>query len=56
MGFTRVCVMIVIFIIIVIITGIPNLIDNDWNGTGWLLSSLGFAVCLTILLYEKGII
>lgn len=62
MSFTVICVGIVLFIAIVLLTGAMSwflawLNDDDWElavCVAWIASALGFAVCLTELLYLTG--
>lgn len=62
MTFTVLCVGIVIFIAIMLLTGAVSwflawLDDDDWKLAvlvAWIASALGFAVCLTKLLYLTG--
>lgn len=62
MTFTVICVCIVIFIAFVLLTGAVSwflawLSDSDWEFAifiAWIVSELGFAVCLTKLLYLTG--
>ena len=51
--FVFICVGIVMFLIIAILS---NLADFICEGYCWLVPSLGLAVCITILLYQNGII
>jgi len=59
--FTQICVGIVILILLFIVTSIIALLlagkDEECIGTiAWIISTLGFGICLTILLYQNGII
>ncbi len=61
--FTQICVGIVLIILICIATFIiGNVIEwlNESEGLvnffSWLISSIGFGICLTIILYQNGII
>lgn len=62
MTFTAICVGIVIFIAVVLLTGAVSwflawLNDDDWELAvlgAWIASALGLAVCLTKLLYLTG--
>ena len=62
MTFIQFCVGFVILLIILLVSGgLSALMDIDsfdgnWLLFAWFLASLGFAVCLTILLYQNGII
>lgn len=55
--FVNVCVTIVLTMLIMAITGIMSFISGtkDWF-LGWLISSFGFAICLTAILMNTGII
>lgn len=62
MTFTVICVGIVIFIAVVLLTGAVSrflawVIEEEWDFAvfvAWIASALGFAVCLTKLLYLTG--
>ena len=61
MTFANCCVGFVIFLFILIGTWLPGFLfnDDDWEAVycdAWLTSSLGFAICLTIILYQNGIL
>lgn len=62
MTFIQFCVGFVILLIILFASGglsalmSINFCDDSWSLYAWFLTSLGFAVCLTILLYQNGII
>lgn len=62
MIFVKFCVGAVICVILFIITGLigwaSSISSNgdDFAFGGWMFSTIGFAVCLTILLYQNGII
>lgn len=56
-GYLIASTMIVTSLLIMLVTGIISMISGDDDmGVGWLLSSFGFGICLTIVLLEKGII
>lgn len=56
MGFTYFCVFIVLVLAIMAIGSIVAYVSDD-AGTAWfILSSIGFAFCLTLLLIQNGII
>ena len=65
MDFVQFCVGVVITILVFLITlllslvttGISNFTkdENIYFG-GWLFSTFGFGICLTVLLYQNGII
>lgn len=62
MTFTVICVGIVIFIAVVLLTGAVSwflawMNDDGWDFAiyvAWIASALGFAICLTKLLYLTG--
>ena len=63
MSFTSICVGFVIIIAIMIITGLMGAFwgwmtedSDDWGFGAWIVCALGFGICLTILLYQNGII
>ena len=62
MTFTSMCVGAVIIIAILIITGLIGAFSEwlDYNDEftflAWIICAIGFGVCLTILLYQNGII
>lgn len=64
MNVSEICVGVVITIIIMILTGgfgfiiseIDEDSDIDWVIYPWILTALGFGVCLTIVLYTYGFI
>ena len=65
MLFTQFCVGLVITVLIGIVAFLISLIfcamfhtdrDEQIYFGGWLVSSIGFGICLTILLYQNGII
>ena len=64
MEVSKICVATVITLCIMISTGLFGLLvgkingdsDNDWLVYPWMLTSLGFGICLTIVLYTYGII
>lgn len=64
MEVSNICVATVITLCIMISTGLFGLLvgkingdsDNDWLVYPWMLTSLGFGICLTIVLYTYGII
>ena len=60
MGFIEFCVGFVIILLIMIVTGLTGWItsmnDADSIGFSWIVSSIGFGICLTVLLYQNGII
>ena len=54
--FTKICVAIVVFALTLLVTwclGYLSVKSDDYC-TLWILSSLGFAICLTLLLVWKG--
>ena len=64
-GFSEVCVGVVILMAIIVVTFLIGgflswLTDDDFMEFGiwlsWLFSSVGFAICLTILLIDRGVI
>ena len=65
MAFTQFCVGLVITILVGVAVFVMSLIlcgmfhydrDEQIYFGGWLVSTIGFGVCLTILLYQNGII
>ena len=61
MGFVKFCVGLVICLLLYIASGIVGIIcavKNDEAAyiISWIVSTIGFGVCLTILLYQNGII
>lgn len=56
MNFSQFCVMLVLWAVMVLVTMLGDFILNDNACTGWIVSTLGFAVCLTLLLIQNGII
>lgn len=55
--FVNVCVTIVMAMLIMAITGIMSFISGTKDlFLGWLISSFGFAICLTAILMNTGII
>lgn len=58
MTFTNLCVFIVLFAAILAVTWmIGEYIYNDCDYImGWIISTFGFAICLTWLLIQNGII
>ena len=63
MTFTAFCVGFVILVIICAISAAIGFImtgesreEYAWAVMAWIISSTGFAVCFTILLYQNGII
>ena len=65
MTFIHICVGFVITIAILLATGCFGFLIDRANGScddtemwllAWAISSIGFAVCLTILLFQNGII
>ena len=56
--FTKICVAIVVFELTLLVTwclGYLNDKSDDYC-MPWILSSLGFAICLTLLLVWKGVV
>ena len=62
LSFTNICVAIVIIISIMVATAFigvmanPDVNDNDFTLGAWIISSIGFGTCLTILFIQNGII
>lgn len=60
MTFSSFCVGLVITILIAAVTLLlDNILSDSNNENGmfaWIINSLGFGVCLTILLYQNGVI
>lgn len=63
MGFVEVCVFFFIFIITMFVTGLFSYIvawindDCDFAPySAWLVASIAFSLCLTFVLFEKGVI
>lgn len=62
LSFTNICVAIVITICIMVGTAFigfltdPNTYDSDFTLGAWIMSSIGFGTCLTILLIDNGVI
>lgn len=60
MTFSSFCVGCIIIIIIAAVTFLlDRILSFDTNDSGfysWLINSIGFGVCLTILLYQNGVI
>lgn len=59
MTFTNMCVGLVICILVLIVSGVFSALastTDDSTFLGWVVSSIGFGSCLTILLVEHGII
>jgi hypothetical protein len=56
--FTQLCVGIVIVGAVGIVTFMSNLLEKDSETylIGWMISTIGFGVCLTVILYLTGII
>lgn len=58
MTFSHLCVVVVLFIVIMFLTALPTIFDNTGTNDGlpWILSAMGFAMCLTYVLIDYGII
>ena len=61
MSFTIFCVGLVIIVAILGISSLLSFLMSDCTGdemymTGWLINGICFGVCLTILLYQNGIL
>ena len=57
MNFTNICVGIVITAVIFIVTGLFVVLFDDAEYLyAWILSSLGFGICLTVLLFQAGVV
>ncbi len=65
-GFTQICVGVVMVAIVCAVTWFINVMKdpnsaylNDYDPSfiiAWLISSIGFGVCLTVILYQNGIL
>lgn len=60
-SFSHICVCVVIIVIVLISTGIlgviaDSIIGDTFEFGGWLYASVGFGICLTILLYQNGVV
>lgn len=65
MIFVKFCVGLVIFLITLLGSGVFGTLiawlndlsnSDDWPYNAWFISSLGFTICFTILLYQNGVI
>ena len=56
--FSQVCVGIFMVIAVGIVTGLFSYIldKDDWPLIGWMINTIGFGVCLTMLLYLTGVL
>lgn len=58
--FEMCCVCVVIILLIAVITALSGFVMvDDYDSfylAGWILSSIGFGICLTILLYQNGVL
>ena len=56
MIFTKLCVMLVVWGMIMLVTALIDMLSNDDGQCGWFLSAAGFAICLVWLLADHGLI
>lgn len=58
MTFSHLCVGVVLFIVIMFLTALPTIFDETGinDGLPWILSAMGFAICLTYVLIDCGIV
>ena len=58
MTFSRFCVVVVLFVVIMFLTALPTIFDETGinDGLPWILSAMGFAACLTYVLIDYGVI
>lgn len=56
-GVSEICVIFVTIILVLVVTFFMNFIDDFDNfGLGWIVSSMGFGVCLAIILIQNGLV
>ena len=53
MGVSEFCVGVVITLIIIFVTMVIGFLSEE-ESLSWLVSSIGFGICLTILLFQNG--
>ena len=58
--FVRFCVGLVICVLIYLASGTVGMLSSDKDESmyiiSWIVSTIGFGICLTILLYQNGVI
>lgn len=55
--FAYICIFVVIFIVIMLVTAfIDWFVGESDGGIAWITSSIGFAICLTLVLALTGVI
>lgn len=56
-GVAEICVVFVMIILVLVVTFFTNFINGcDDFGIGWVTSSIGFGVCLAIILIQNGLV